>query len=60
MTNLTHAELHDVTGGRLIVAIGGAFLAGVLGGYVAKKTEQFLDGLSEPDQEPDETKADAG
>jgi hypothetical protein len=59
MNVLSHSELHDVTGGRLIVAIGGAFLAGVLGGYVAEKTEQFLDGLSEPDQEPDETKPEA-
>jgi len=51
MNKLQESELEAVSGGAIIILIGGAFLGGVLAGYVQKTTEQYLDSLDDP--EPD-------
>ncbi len=58
MRDLTVDEQTEVSGGGVVLIIGGAFLAGVALGYIAEKTSQFLDGLNDPAPVP-QPKSDA-
>lgn len=46
MKKLNIQECIDVTGAGVILIVGGAFLAGVVGGYISSKTEAFLNGMA--------------